>query len=72
MDVSDDTSRRMIMQKLATDRQILLPDEVVDYLLKHVRRDIPTLVDTLDRIVHHSLVTGRKVTLRLVGEAISV
>ncbi|MSM41638.1 MAG: DnaA regulatory inactivator Hda [Geobacter sp.] len=71
IDVSDDSSRRMIMQKLALDRQMVFPDEVVDYLLRHARRDIPSLIDTLDRIVHHALATGRKVSLRLASEVMA-
>ncbi len=71
VDVSDDESRRMIMQKLANDRQILLSDDLIIYLLRHLPRDIPTLIETLDKIVHHALATGRKVSLRLASELLS-
>jgi chromosomal replication initiator protein len=68
VDVSDDDSRRMIMRKLSVDRQIVIPEDTVDYLLRHLPRDIPSLITTLDRIVRHSLATGRKVSIRLVSE----
>jgi chromosomal replication initiator protein len=71
VDVSDDDSRRMIMRKLAADRQMILPGEVTEFLLRHLPRDIPTLISTLDRIVRHSLATGRKVSTRLATEVLT-
>jgi chromosomal replication initiator protein len=70
LDVSDDDSRRMIMKKLAADRQIFLPAEVIDYLLLHVRRDIPSLIATLESIRLFALATGRKLSVRLAREAL--
>jgi chromosomal replication initiator protein len=72
LDISDDNSRRMIMQKLAEDRQIILPDEVTSHLLIHLPRDIAALTDALDRIKHHSFATQRKISLRLAREALSL
>jgi len=71
MDISDDDSRRMIMGKLAADRQILLPAEVIDHLLLHVQRDIPSLTAALDQIKRLSFATQRKITLKLTREALS-
>lgn len=71
MDVSDDDSRRMIMRKLAADRQVILPEDVAELLLRHLPRDIPTLISTLDRIVRHALATGRKVSTRLAAEVLA-
>jgi chromosomal replication initiator protein len=70
VDISDDDSRRMIMQKLAADRQALLPEDVTEFLLRHLPRDIPTLIASLDLIFRHSLSTGRKVSPRLAAEAL--
>lgn len=70
LDVSDDDSRRMILGKLAEDRQIVLPHEVIDHLLSHVRRDIPSLVAALETISRFALATGRKISLRLAKEAL--
>jgi chromosomal replication initiator protein len=72
MDISDDDSRRMIMAKLAADRQIALPREVIDYLLLHVRRDIPALTAALEQIKRLSFTTQRKISLRLAKEALAV
>lgn len=68
MDVSDDDSRRMILKKLAEDRQMALPDEVIDEMLLKVRRDIPSLVYALETINRTAIATKRKVSLRLAKE----
>ncbi|QXE87528.1 ATP-binding protein [Geomonas nitrogeniifigens] len=68
MDVSDDESRRMILKKLAEDRQMTLPDEVIDEMLLKARRDIPSLVYALETINRTAIATKRKVSLRLAKE----
>ena len=70
MDVSDDESRRMILRKLAEDRQMSLPDEVIDLMLLRVRRDIPSLVYALETIDRFAIATKRKIGLRLAKEAL--
>jgi chromosomal replication initiator protein len=72
LDISDDDSRRMIMKKLASDRQIILPADAIDYLLVHVPRDIPSLRSALDIVNKYALSTGRRVTARLAREALAV
>ena len=71
MDISDDDSRRMIMGKLADDRQIVLPAEVIDYLLLHVHRDIPALTAAREHIKRLSFATQRKISLKLAREALN-
>jgi len=71
MDVSDDDSRRMILKKLAEDRQMSLPDEVIDQMLLRVRRDIPSLVYALETINRFAIATKRKIGLRLAKEALT-
>lgn len=71
LDISDDDSRRMIMAKLAADRQIVLPAEVIDYLLLHVQRDIPALTLALEQIKRLSFATQRKISLKLAREALT-
>ncbi len=70
MDVSDDDSRRMILKKLAEDRQMALPDDVIDEMLLRVRRDIPSLVYALENINRYAISTKRKVSLRLAKETL--
>jgi len=71
MDISDDDSRRIILGKLADDRQIILPADVIDYLLLHVQRDIPALTTALEQIKRLSFATQRRISLRLAREALS-
>jgi len=70
MDVSDDDSRRLIMKKLAEDRQIRLSADVIDYVLRQTRRDIPSLAEALETMSRHALATGRKISLRLAREVL--
>lgn len=70
MDVSDDESRRMILKKLGEDRQMALPDDVIELMLLTVRRDIPSLVWALETINRFSIATKRKIALRLAKEAL--
>ncbi len=72
IDVSDDDSRRMIMKKLAEDRQVSLPDDVVEYLLMHVRRDTPSLILALEKTSRFALAVKRKITVRLAKEALGL
>lgn len=68
MDVSDDDSRRLILKKLADDRQIILPDDVIDYLLCHTRRDLHSLKEAFELLVQTALATARKISVRLARE----
>jgi len=71
MDITDDESRRMILSKLAEDRQVILPGDVAEYILKNVRRDVPSLLDALEKISRYALSESRKITLRLAREALA-
>ena len=70
LDVSDDDSRRMIMQKLAADRHVKLPDDVVEYLITHTSRDIDSLLRSFELICRQALSYKRKITVRLARETI--
>lgn len=72
VDISDDDSRRMIMKKLAEDRQIVLAAAVIDYLLLHTPRDIPALISAIEQIHREALATKRKITVRLAREALAL
>lgn len=72
IDISDDDSRRLIMKKLAEDRQVVLPADVIDYLLIHIRRDVPSLIEALDAISRYALAAKRKISLRLAREALAL
>jgi DnaA-homolog protein len=52
----------------ARSRGFVLRDEVVNYLLRHARRDMPSLMSFLDALDRHSIETGREITLPLIRE----
>ena len=70
MDVSDDDSRRLILKKLADDRQIILPDDVISPPLLHTRRDVHSLIDAFATLARQALASGRKISVRLAREAL--
>ncbi len=70
VDITDDESRRMILSKLAEDRQVILPNDVAEYILKNVRRDVPSLRDALEKISRFALAEGRKISVRLAREVL--
>ena len=53
----------------AHSRGFALSDEVASYLLTHVRRDMGSLMATLDALDRYSLETGRPVTVPLIKAA---
>ena len=56
------------MKSHATSRGLALPQEVCDYLLRHERRDLSSLMATLDALDKYSLASHRKITVPLVRE----
>lgn len=63
-----DSERAVALRVHARERGFLLPDDVVEYLLRRFPRDLPTLVGLLDRLDEGSLAARRRVTLALVRE----
>jgi chromosomal replication initiator protein len=68
LDTSDDESRRMIIKKVAEDRQIRIPDDVVDYVLATASREVGALIAAFDRLYRFSMAEKRRITLPLARE----
>ncbi|KON80565.1 DnaA regulatory inactivator Hda [Azoarcus sp. PA01] len=66
----DDEARAAILRTLAERRGLPLADEVTDFLLRHGRRDLPSLLAVLDALDTASLERKRAVTLPLLREMI--
>lgn len=64
-----DDEKREALAVHARLRGFALSDEVRAYLLNHTRRDMPSLIATLDALDRYSLETGRPVTVPLLREA---
>lgn len=69
VDASDDHSRRMILKKIADDRQVRVPDDVVEYILVTTSREVGELIDFFETIYRFSLAAKRRITLPLAREA---
>ena len=63
-----DAERASFLRAEADRRGMRVPEEVIGYLLTHVRRDLHTLSAILDEIDKHSLERQRQVTLPLVKD----
>ncbi len=66
-----DPEKAGYLRDAATRRGLAISDEVVSYLLTHVRRDLPTLVAILAHLDEYSLSRQRPLTLPLVREALA-
>jgi DnaA family protein len=58
------------MRARAAERGLVLPDEVIDWLLRHTRRDLSALFGVVDALDALSLELKRPITLPLVREAL--
>lgn len=67
--LSDD-EKHAALAAHARARGFALGDEVASYLLTHARRDMPSLVQTLDALDRYSLETGRAITVPLLKAAL--
>ncbi len=65
--LSDD-EKAQALKRHAASRSFDLPDGVIDYLLRHMSRDLPSLMSVLDALDRHSLEAKRPITLPLLKE----
>jgi chromosomal replication initiator protein len=68
LDTSDDNSRRMIIKKVAEDRQIRVPDDVVDFILATASREVSDLISCFNQLYRFSMTEKRRITLPLARE----
>lgn len=68
LDTSDDTSRRMIIRKVADDHQIRVPDDVIDYVLATTSREVGALISAFQQLYRFSMAEKRRITLPLARE----
>jgi len=66
-----DAEKHAALQAHAQARGMRLPDELVAYMLTHVRRDMPTLMHMIDALDAASLTAKRPITLPLLRELLS-
>lgn len=66
-----DADKAAYLREAAARRGLPITDEIVAYLLSHVRRDLPTLVSILAHLDEYSLSRQRPITLPLVRDALA-
>jgi DnaA-homolog protein len=67
-----DTEKIQALKNHALERGMRLPEDVVEYCLRHLRRDLPTLMATLDALDEWSLTTKKPVTIAMVKELVQM
>ena len=66
-----DDDKALALKRHAASRSFDLPDGVIEYLLRHLSRDLPSLMSVLDALDRHSLEAKRPITLPLLKELLS-
>jgi DnaA family protein len=66
----NDMDKISLLQKKADTRSFEIPEEVAAYLVKNVRRDLPSLLELLDKFDQASLTEQRKLTIPFVKSLI--
>ena len=66
-----DAERAEFLRTESKRRGMRVPEDVIRYLLTHVRRDLPTLLAILDELDRASLEHKRSITLPFVREILS-
>ena len=67
-----DAEKAQALKNHAEARGMKLPDEVLDYCLRYMRRDMPTLIATIDALDEWSLMAKRQVTLPLLKQLLKL
>lgn len=67
-----DEEKAQALRTHAIERGIKLPEEVVDYCLRHLRRDLPTLITTLDALDVWSLTAQKPVTVPMLRKLLQL
>ncbi|MEN6587709.1 MAG: DnaA regulatory inactivator Hda [Sulfuricella sp.] len=68
----NDEEKAVALQAHARARGFSLPQEVLDYLLRHWRRDLPSLMAVLDALDRYTLEQQRPVTLPLLRQLLQL
>lgn len=67
-----DDEKAQALKTHAQERGMKLPDEVVDYCLRYLRRDLPTLMAVLDALDEWSLTEKKPVTVPMLKKLLQL
>lgn len=62
----DESARRAVLRKAADAKGLVLPEEVIDYVLHRFSRDLGSLMELLDHLDGYAMRTQRALTIPLV------
>jgi DnaA-homolog protein len=68
----NDDEKAQALKQHAKERGMKLPDEVTDYCLKYLRRDLPTLMATLDALDEWSLTMQKPITVPMLKKLLQL
>jgi DnaA-homolog protein len=68
----NDEEKAQALKQHAHERGMKLPDEVTDYCLRYLRRDLPTLMATLDALDEWSLIEKKPVTVPMLKKLLQL
>ena len=68
----NDDEKATALKQHAKERGMKLPDEVTDYCLRYLRRDLATLMATLDALDEWSLTTQKPITLLMLRKLLQL
>ena len=68
----NDDEKRILLQKKAKERGLELVSDVAQYLLARQQRDLPTLLEILDKLDQASLQAKRKLTIPFIKEVLDL
>ncbi len=68
----NDDEKATALKQHAKERGMKLPDEVTDYCLRYLRRDLPTLMATLNALDEWSLTTQKPITLPMLRKLLQL
>lgn len=67
-----DEEKAQALKNHAAERGMKLPDEVIDYCLRYLRRDLPSLMATLEALDEWSLTEKKPVTVPLLRKLLQL
>jgi DnaA-homolog protein len=67
-----DEEKAQALKNYANARSMNLPDEVIDYCLRYLRRDLPSLIATISALDEWSLTYKRVVTIPLLKQLLQL
>jgi len=68
----NDDEKAQALKQHALERGMKLPDDVVDYCLRYLRRDLPTLMAILDALDEWSLTAHKPITVPMLRKLLQL